>query len=100
MTRRRPGADMRRPVNAAHRYQLVVDAVAGLDIDALYDLVVTYRASVDEITRAAAQTDRTTAELTAALRDWLAEVAITRPARSRLIVALTQPTLIPLGDLS
>lgn len=90
---------LRRPANPSHRYQLVVDAVAELDLDALYQLVCRYSASADEVTRAAAQTDRTTAELAEALRAWLADVAITRPARSRLIVALTQPTLIPLGDM-
>jgi len=100
MSRRIPDASMPRPENPAHRYQKCVDAVAALDMDALFQLVCRFHAGADDITRAAAQTDRATEEISAALAAWLPGVAVTKRQTNRLVNTLAQPSLIALEGLS
>lgn len=100
MTRRNPDGLIPRPANPAHRYQLCVDAVADLDMDAIVQLVCRWSANVDEITRAAAQTDRSTEEISAALAAWLTGARIPKRDVNRLVNTLTQPSLIALEGLS
>lgn len=103
MSRRTADGQMPRPANPEHRYQLCVDAVAELDMNGLYQLVCRHHATADDITRAAAQTERTAEEISAALVGWLATdeaAGLTKRETNRLVNALTQPSLISLLELS
>ncbi|ONK09230.1 hypothetical protein [Streptomyces sp. MP131-18] len=96
MILRATGMYVTRPRTAAHRYDLLIDAVSTLDVDALYRLVCRYGATVDEVVAAARQTDRTPDELGEALAAWMAAGA--GPGwcahdEARLITTLTQPAL-------
>lgn len=96
MSRRFPGGNVPRPANPAHRRDMCVDAVAELDMTALYVLVCRWHATVDDITAAADQTDRTADEISAALAAWVATDAadgLTPCEAGRLITTLTQPSL-------
>lgn len=103
MSRRFPNGQVPRPANPAHRRDMCVDAIADLDMSALYQLVCRWRANADEATAAAAQAERTTEEISAALVAWMAsdEAAdLTKRDADRLINTLTQPSLISLLELS
>lgn len=97
MSRRFPNGYVPAPRHAADRADMCVDAVADLDVDALYQLVTYFHATVNEIADAVAQTDRTAAEVGQALDAWLAAGAgdrrLSTKIRGRLITTLTQPTL-------
>lgn len=96
MSRRFPGGNVPRPANPAHRRDMCVDAVADLDMTALYQLVCRWHATVDDITAAADQTDRTADEISAALAAWVATDAadgLTPRETGRLVNTLTQPSL-------
>lgn len=97
MSRRFPDGIVPQPHNHAHRADMCIDAVADLDVDALYQLVTYFHATVNEIADAVAQTDRTADEIGAALDAWLAAGAgdrrLSTKIRGRLITTLTQPTL-------
>lgn len=100
MSHRFPNGQVPRPANPAHRRDMCVDAVADLDIPALYQLVCRYHANTDEVTAAAAQAERTAEEISAALAAWLPSVDITKRQTNRLVNTLTQPSLIALEGLS
>lgn len=103
MSRYFPNGQVPRPANPAHRRDMCVDAIADLDMTALYQLVCRYHATTDETTAAAAQAERTTDEISAALAEWLTtdEAAeLTKRETNRLVNTLTQPSLISLLELS
>ena len=103
MSRYFPNGQVPRPANPAHRRDMCVDAIADLDMTALYQLVCRYHATTDETTTAAAQAERATDEISAALAEWLTtdEAAeLTKRETNRLVNTLTQPSLISLLELS
>lgn len=103
MSRRFTNGKVPRPANPAHRRDMCVDAVADLDISALYQLVCRYHANTDEVTAAAAQAERTAEEISAALAEWMATDEaddLTKRETNRLVNTLTQPSLISLEELT
>jgi hypothetical protein len=96
MSRRFPNGKVPRPANAAHRRDMCIDAVADLDMTALYALVCRFGATVEDITAAAEQTDRTADDVSAALAAWVrtdAADGLTARETGRLVNTLTQPSL-------
>jgi hypothetical protein len=88
------------PRNAAHRRSMLVDALAYLDIQATYSLIVFHHATAVEVTDAIAQTEHTADEVGQALAAWLRKDApsyLDSKTRGRLINFLTQPTLLELS---
>ncbi|QSB07142.1 hypothetical protein [Natronoglycomyces albus] len=81
------------PRSPEHRRYLCVDAVAALDMEALHSLVCRHGATANDVTLAAAQTDRTTDELAQALAAWLPTTDVTVGEAARLIGTLSQPPL-------
>lgn len=81
------------PRNPDHRRYLCIDAVAALNMDALYDLICRHRATPNDITLAAAQTNRSIDDLADALQAWLPTANISVRETDRMIATLTQPTL-------
>jgi hypothetical protein len=78
---------------------MCVDAVSELDMTALYALVCRWHATVEDITVAAEQTDRTADEISAALAAWVhtdAADGLTPRETGRLVTTLTQPSLMEL----
>ena len=103
MSARFPDGRVPRPANAAHRRDMCVDAVADLDMNALYQLVCRWHATADDITAAASQAERSADEISSALAAWVltdAADALTVPETNRLVNVLTQPCLISLLELS
>lgn len=101
MSRRFPNGKVPRPANPAHRRDMCVDAVAELDMTALYQLVCRHHATVEDITAAAEQTDRTADEISAALAAWVltdAADGLTPCETGRLVTTLTQPSLTSLME--
>jgi hypothetical protein len=90
------------PRNAAHRRSMLVDAMAYLDMQAVYSLVIIHHATVNEVSDAVAQTDHTADEVGQALEAWIqaGETRLSTRDRGHLITTLTQPSLVDLLELS
>lgn len=97
MSRRFPDGLVPQPRHAADRADMCIDAVSDLDMDALYQLIISFHATVNEVQDAVAQTEHTADEVGRALEAWLAvgagERRLSASARGRLINTLTQPAL-------
>jgi|GEM_PF-3611406 len=89
------------PRDPNHRRQLMVDAIAELDMPAVHHLISEHAATTDDVQIAITQTERDQLEIMAAYTIWLdekaAEAAATTRAvnKVRLLVA-SQPLPFPI----
>lgn len=80
----KPKTTVPRPRDQWHRRQLMVDAIASLDMAAMHTLVTRDAATITDVQQAITQTDRGHDEVMDAYTDWLTVRAVTARAVDRV----------------